>query len=245
MALSAGLAGIEWSATGHAPPGALKRAAEIRSMCQGEAIRVVSYGSYFYAGTGKDFLPTLATALALNAPLIRVWAGPRGVSPDQASAEAWTRCVKDLQLACDAAAEHNIAIGLEFHRLTLTEGDESTLRLLADAGRKNLRTYWQPLPGVTAEIAKRQLRALTPHLAHLHVFQWDEDLQRHPLFKGEAFWIDVLRTQVSASARECWALLEFLPGDDPCLLATEARALKVWLEQIDGSRSSRAAILPT
>jgi sugar phosphate isomerase/epimerase len=203
-----------------------------------------AYGSYFHAGTGQDFGPTLQTAVELGAPLIRVWAGPRGIAPAAASQALSTRCVQELQLACDAAAEHGIALGLEFHRLTLTEGERSTLYLLTEARRANLRTYWQPLPGVTSDMARRQLEALAPYLGHLHVFQWDEDLGRHPLREGEAFWRDVLQAQAPTLGVERWALLEFLPADDPALLPSEAGVLRAWLQRLASSpgRSDRPGL---
>lgn len=233
MAASSGLEGIEWSGGTHVPAGSLDSARHARTLCKDAGIEVVSYGSYFHAGIGQHFGPTMETALELGAPLIRVWAGPRGTAPDAAGEALRTRCVEELQAACDAAAEHGLLLGLEFHRQTLTEGEQSTLALLSSVDRSNLLTYWQPLPGVSARAAAQQLRGLAPFLAHLHVFQWDEKLERHPLETGERFWAEVLQSLPRRHAKvPTWALLEFLPHDDSAQLHAEACLLRNWLHAL-------------
>src|SRR5215211_4654031 len=82
LAAAAGLRGIEWGGDIHVPAGDLQAARRVRQLTADAGLQVLAYGSYFRFQPGTAFEPVLETALALGAPLIRVWAG------NQASAEA-------------------------------------------------------------------------------------------------------------------------------------------------------------
>ncbi len=81
----AGLSSIEWGGDVHVPQGDMKKAKEARKMTEEAGLVTAAYGSYYRVGcesikTGEkaDFKKTLETALELNTPVIRVWAGDRG-----------------------------------------------------------------------------------------------------------------------------------------------------------------------
>src|SRR5690349_14495097 len=84
VAADAGLVAVEWGGDVHVPVGALTVAEEVRTATTGAGLTVAAYGSYFTAGVSDpaQIGPTVATAHALGAPRIRIWAG------DQASARA-------------------------------------------------------------------------------------------------------------------------------------------------------------
>ncbi len=72
--LEAQVRGIEWGGDVHVPPGDLENARAVGQMTRDAGLQVAAYGSYFRCD-GSDFEPVLETALAVGAPLIRVWAG--------------------------------------------------------------------------------------------------------------------------------------------------------------------------
>src|SRR4051812_49693737 len=75
----ANLDAIEWGGDIHVPHGDTARAREVRTMTLDAGLAVAAYGSYYRAAVsdadGLPFARVLETAVALEAPTIRVWAG--------------------------------------------------------------------------------------------------------------------------------------------------------------------------
>jgi hypothetical protein len=93
------LVGVEWGGDVHVPHGDLARGEEVGRMTRDAGLAVAAYGSYFEVGEseaeGLSFASVLETALALGAPLIRVWAGRSG--PAQTDATTRQRIIADSQ----------------------------------------------------------------------------------------------------------------------------------------------------
>ena len=255
LAQQAGLGAIEWGGDVHVPPGDLVRARQVGCMTATAGLQVCAYGSYYRVGTGEgqDFKAVLSTALALGAPLIRVWAGQKGSR--ESSPADWERVAADSRLICDLAAREGLMVAYEFHGGTLTDTNESARRLLEMADHPALRCYWQPprgagLPhpcgcagGAETRSAGRAynidgLALVGPWLANLHVFHWISAaagsssgapvVTRRPLAEGSPDWPVYLREAVSGGKPRC-ALLEFVRDDRPEQLLEDAAVLKRWL----------------
>jgi 3-dehydroshikimate dehydratase len=239
LAAAAGLAGIEWGGDGHVPPGDRAAAADAARHTTGGGLRVASYGSYLFAEPGSiaGIGPVLDTAEVLGTDLVRVWC-PFGVEPgatDGARAEVATV----LATWAGAAAARGITLYLEYHGGTLTATAASTLDLLEAVGADNLTTAWQPAYWRTEGTGRDQathraeladLAALGPWLAHVHVYEWDGDLTRRPLATGAGHWPAALAAATEGRAGlDRFALIEFVAGDDPAVLAAEAATLRRWL----------------
>lgn len=225
---AAGLRSIEWGGDVHVPPGDRVRAAEIGRLTREAGLAVAAYGSYYRLGCGGgadgDFSAVLESAVELQAPSIRVWAGNR------ASADAdpgWRQAVADDALRCaDLAAEKNVCICYEFHGGTLTDSLESAVNLLEATRHPFVRTLWQPPTGSPVGANLVAIRTLAPRLAHVHVFHW-----------GPGGWNDRKSLADGAEAWKCYCdalrdvgfagdlLLEFVAGDEPAALAGEAAFL--------------------
>jgi sugar phosphate isomerase/epimerase len=132
-----------------------------------------------------------------------------------------------MQHICEKAEAAGIGIATEFHRGTLCNTAAATSRLLGAVNRPNLQTLWQPPVDLSTPEAAESLREVLPHLAHLHVFQWD-GTERRPLTEGEATWQEYLAI---AQDQARWALLEFVQGDDPTQLIADARTLQTWTKE--------------
>jgi hypothetical protein len=211
-AVTAGLEAIEWGADVHVPPGDIAAAERARAT----GLAVASYGSYFRAGDPlSGFDAVLTSARALGAPRIRIWAGRVGSAG--ASAAQRAAVAEGVRAAAELAGD--IEVALEFHGGTLTDEPASAAALLEAAGRA--RTYWQPPQGAPDDVALAGLRAVEPWLAALHVFSWWPRDERHPLAERSGLWLRAL-----ALAGDVDALLEFVPGDDPAVLAREAATLR-------------------
>ena len=225
LAADAGLRGVEWGGDVHAPPGDPEQLARVRHSTAQHGLSVASYGSYFRAGphTLSDFLPVLDAAVMLGAPRIRIWAGTAGA--EEAGADGWRDVVAATRAAARAAAEHGMELGFEFHGNTLTDSVDATLRLLDAVDAPNVTTYWQPPVDAPDEQAVAGLARLLDRVCALHVFSWWPGTHRLRLAERADLWREAFAVAAGAG-RPLDALLEFVPDNDPDLLAGETATLR-------------------
>jgi len=226
VALDCGFDGIEWGGDIHVPPGETALAREVRQATVDTGLSVLSYGSYYRLGGSDAFQPVLDTALALQADTIRVWAGTKGSARYRAKERA--RAVGDAQSIVDMAAAHGVTVAFEYHPNTLTDTAASALALLAEAGRGNVRSYWQPNPGLTHGENLAELTAILPwlHHVHVHVYRRPSDGVSLPLEDVLSQWRAYM-AKAKGSARA--AFIEFVKDDDPAQCARDAAHLKTLL----------------
>ncbi len=224
------LEGIEWGADVHAPPGDLENAREVGQMTRDAGLEVAAYGSYWRCDE-TPFEPILEAALALGAPLIRVWAGK--VDTRESTLEDWTQISQRLTAATAMARDAGVKVATEFHGGTLTSSGASALRLMQSSQQTQLSTLWQPLrrgPDFEAQIEENvaELHCVAPYLSNVHVYEWADDAegkrQRLSLSESTSWprYVEELR-QIGGTR---WLLLEFVPNDEPAILAREAAALR-------------------
>jgi sugar phosphate isomerase/epimerase len=217
---------MEWGGDVHCPHGDEAQARETAALTEKCGLRTAAYGSYYRVGepeTSLTFRKVLDSAVALRAPVIRVWAGTKGSAETDPSHRAWI--VRELRQIADSAAEQGVRIALEYHGGTLTDTCDAALALVEETGHANVRLLWQPAQGLAAEQAARDLRRVVPWLEHLHVFYWWPKAERHPLETGADRW----RTYFSVlkdEKREIPVLLEFVQGDSEDQLRRDAETLQ-------------------
>ena len=224
LAAMAGLTGIEWGGDVHVPHGDLAAAAKVAGLTERSGLAVSAYGSYYRLGhPGElDQRAVVASAARLGAPAIRVWAGRQGSAESDAGYRA---AVRDDALAlAGLAADAGITLVLEYHRNTLTDTRASTADLLAELRGAGVRALWQPQPERSLAENAEDLRVLLPDLANLHVFAWTPDRSRLPLSAHREQWEAWLAVAAQAPG-DRWASLEFVPGDDPVQVLTDAVTL--------------------
>ena len=224
IAERARLAAVEWGGDIHVPHGDLTAAARVAALSARAGLTVSAYGSYYRLGHSDDAEAVVATAARLGAPVIRVWAGRQG----SAAADAGYRArVRDDALRLAGLAD-GIGIVLEYHRDTLTDTRASTAALLEELRPAGVRSLWQPQPERSVEENTADLRALLPDLANLHVFAWNPDRSRLPLAAHRARWAAWLAVAAEAPG-DRYASLEFVLGDDPAQVHTDAATLHTLL----------------
>ena len=225
LCLENNLRTIEWGGDIHVPHGVEDIAARVGDMTRAAGLSVAGYGSYYRLGNGAgpDFAEVLASARALGAPVIRVWAGNQG-SVDTSVATR-QRIAADALRCADLAGAEGIAIAYEFHANTLTDTTSSALDLLEATGHPFIKTLWQPPHGLTVEECVRSLAAIASRLQHLHVFHWWPDGSRRlALHEGKERW----RTYIDELRRlgpGCPLLIEFVRDDNPAVLMQDASTL--------------------
>jgi sugar phosphate isomerase/epimerase len=220
----AGLQGIEWGGDVHVPHGSLQRAREVLQRTVDAGLEVSSYSSYYQVG-GVDpslrFESVLDTALALQAKVVRVWAG------DRASAAAdetwWDRVIEDARRIAAIAAQAGVTLAFEYHEDTITDTSASACKLLTAIGCSNFRSYWQPPLNLAHEACLSGLREISPWLSHVHVFH-NLDGSLAPLAAGSAEWAQYMAA-IQAVPGDRYGLLEFVKGETPSQFLADAQAL--------------------
>jgi hypothetical protein len=227
----AGLAGIEWGGDVHVPHGDVACAREVYQRTVDAGLTVCSYGSYYRAGTGEPpaFEAVIESALALHAPLVRVWAGRRGSA--NADAAYWTAVVEDSKRILALAQQAGLGVAYEYHANTLTDTNASALCLLgevaadgpADDPNAGLSSYWQRLEAMDEPTRLEGLRAVLPWLSHVHV-----QPDGRPLVESAEAWHARLEI-VRGSGRDHYALIEYFRYDGPEAFLRDAAAYAKWL----------------
>ena len=238
LVAEAGLAGIEWGGDIHCPHGDTGSAAQAGAMTRDAGLAVSSYGSYYRAGRpveGKDTPPfgaALASAVAMEAPLIRIWAGGHGSDAAEASEAHRAEVADDTRRIADLAASVGVRIAFEYHAGSLTDTLESALRLLAAIDRDNVGCYWQPPFGAAKSDNLTAIEALADKLANVHVFCWQtapgDKIDHRPLAEGQGDWTDYF-AEIAAVPGDRWALLEFVRDGSEDHYRRDAATLRKWL----------------
>jgi 3-dehydroshikimate dehydratase len=231
LVAQAQLQAIEWGGDVHVPHGNLQVARDVQTLTRNAGLAVAAYGSYYRVGhsesEGDSFQAVLDTALALGAPVIRVWAGKK----DSGEADHnYRRLVtEDLQRICDMAAQAGVTVATEFHRGTLTDTAASARQLLLETEHPNVKTLWQPRVNARIPEAMADLERVLPWLAHIHVFQW-RGTQRRALAEGDEAWALYLGLADDVALVRS-ALIEFVRNDDPQQFLHDAQTLRRWCGQ--------------
>ena len=195
----ADLHAVEWSENWHIPAGDTALARDLRERTLAQGAEIAAYGSYYRLGQNsdpaKDFLPTLQSAAALGAPLIRIWGG--GTASSELDAD--TR--KELATG--------IKVALEWHKNTVTDTNESGLSFLGEAAADNLYCLWQPTVALNMDerCAGLDMLEARGRLLNLHVYYWLEG-KRRPFAEGLDEWRRYLQ-HVNRNEKR-YGLLEFV-----------------------------------
>jgi len=247
LAATAGLEGMEWASKSHVPVGDLPIAEQVKTETEGAGLAVTSYGTYYRVGSGEDFSPLLETALALGAPLIRVWAGQKDYA--KSSPEEIGHIVDETLRLGDLCDTVGVKIGFEYHDGTLTSRNAGATAFASLVEHPAVRFYWQPLKGFSPDYCLAGLETLKPRLAHVHVFHWTfgspeantldpekheptaETLFIHPLEDGRDMWEAYLRPLAEDSS-EHWALLEFTKDNSVESFRKDAVTLRTMIERV-------------
>ena len=229
----AGLDGIEWGGDIHVPAGDLAAARSAAALCREAGLEVLSYGSYFRAGESEDFAPVLASAQALGAPVIRIWAGAKPF--EESDPAEFSALASRIRAAGELAAAAGIRIGLEYHRGTATQTKEGAVVLLQAVNLPNVGCYWQPNPDIAFEEQLAELRALRPWLMTLHIFNWSAGNAAHPLSEGAAAWTAYLAEAQNAPGPHD-LILEFVKDEQDSAFRDDAAALLSWIRKPDTAK---------
>jgi hypothetical protein len=204
---------------------------------------VAAYGSYYkfqdvidHAGLedGPEWSSVLESAQALQAPLIRVWAGTQG-SQDTDEKTRQT-IVERTRVIADDAERCGIQIGFEFHRNTLTDTNESARQLLNEVNHANVKSLWQPPNGASYDYCLEGLQLVSPELGNIHCFHWGPDgsSDKRTLSEGADRWRGYLRhiARLTEEDEPRHVLIEFVRDGTDESLVDDAATLRAWIDTV-------------
>ncbi len=232
----AGLGAIEWSEGHHLEAGNFSAGDELRKETEEAGIKIVALGSYYRLGTEENsreaFEKRIVSAKALGTDLIRIWAG---TEPSAAVDDGYFhRMAAEAGDIAARAAEEGIRIAFEWHKNTLTDTNESAMRLMESLeNRKNVYCLWQPTVALSEDERVRGIKLLGDRLANLHVYHWQEGIRR-PLEEGRENWSRYFRAVDGEGDR--YALMEFVMEDSKEQFLDDARVLNSWINLLNDNK---------
>ena len=185
IAAKAKLSFIEWGGDVHVKPGDFDAVKEAKALMKKHRLVCKAYGSYYRVGDNDlpAFDVICKTAAALGAARVRVWLGRKG--SDETTAEERTALIEETRALADIAARYSLDLAFEFHGKTFNDNGVSSAEFIAECGKSNVKTYWQPLAfGDNAD----NLERVAKYVAAVHVFFWNEQNERFPLKDGIDEW---------------------------------------------------------
>lgn len=230
LVASAGMKGIEWGGDVHVPPGDIERAKRVGELTRDAGLEVAGYGSYLFARDQEGeaplaFEPVLEAALALGAPVIRIWGGSLTI---EKSGDYFKEVVDRSREAAEAAASVGIKVAYEFHQNTFTETLEGAMALMDAVDHPNIYSYWQPPHGSDLQQRLKEIETLKDRLLWIHMFHWGmAERQPYPRL-GLNQGVDVWKPCLDAVARlpgDRFALLEFVCDDSVEQFQADAKIL--------------------
>lgn len=238
LVAEAQLEGIEWGGDVHVPPGRFSEARRARALTEEAGLAVSAYGSYYRFDDcnseshdeGPEVEAVLDTAEALGTQNIRVWVGRAGSA---AASSDWWRTVVDRSKSMGTLAEkRGMKIGFEFHDNTLTDTNESTVRLLDEIDHPAVKTFWQTHLCVGHAYRLEGLKSLIGQVSSVHCNYFAEDgwPHMHALSEGEDEWMDYLQV-LAGSGQQHWISIEHVKDNAIEQFREDAEVLKEWLSR--------------
>jgi 3-dehydroshikimate dehydratase len=154
----------------------------------------------------------LEHARKLKSRAIRVFTGKTGSA--NATTAQWERAVRCLQQLADQSNDDRVLWACETHPNNLMDDVESSLRLMREVNRENVRLIFQP--STFGEDYLRALDLLGPFICHVHATNHKDD-QRTALDGGDMDYRGIV-AGLRRFSFEGFISVEWM-GDDPETMA--------------------------
>lgn len=141
-AREAGAAGVEWTDDGFIQAGDLPRAADAMIATLRAGLSTVSFAATYRAGIhGRAaFGKALDSARELNAPMLRIWSGPKELTTDGAF-------VDEARRLGDEAGSRGVGLCFGIARGSTLDGVAKAARLLGAVDHPFVKLAWEPCSG--------------------------------------------------------------------------------------------------
>lgn len=195
---------IEWGGDIHVRSVAdAKRAKEL---CSKAGIRINSYASYYRVGckNAGEWKKICEIASAMGARSVRVWLGK--ADSEKTDEGTYINLVEDTKSICAVADGYGLIVCPECHDNTFNNNTDAFLKIHADVGCDNFRTYFQSRYKRLEYDLDRIERTL-PFIETIHVSYSEQSREQFPKFKPT--YIDSLLSKMKKSGFDGNILIEY------------------------------------
>ncbi len=195
---------IEWGGDKHVKSVADARRA--KELCDKAGIRINSYGSYYRVGCkdAVEWKKICEISSTMGARSVRVWLGK--ADSEKTDEATYMNLVEDTKSICAVAAEYGLIVCPECHDNTFNNNTDAFLKIYADVGCDNFRTYFQSRYKRQQYDLDRIERTM-PHIETVHISYSEQSREQFPKFNPT--YIDALLDKIKQSGFDGNILIEY------------------------------------
>ena len=203
-AVRSGIDCIEWGGDIHVK--SVDDAKRAKELCDKANIRINSYASYYRVGckNADEWKRICEISGAMGAKSVRVWLGR--ADSEKTDEATYKSIVEDAQSICAVAAEYNLLVCPECHDNTYNNNTDAFLKIHADIGCDNFRTYFQSRYK-RLEYDLDRLERTLPYTETVHISYSEQSREQFPKFKPA--YIDTLLDKIKKSGFDGNVLIEY------------------------------------
>ena len=195
---------IEWGGDIHVR--SVEDAKRAKELCDKAGIRINSYGSYYRVGckNADEWKEICEIASAMGARSVRVWLGK--ADSEKTDEATYKNLAEDMKSICTIAKEYGLIVCPECHDNTFNNNTDALLKIQADVGCDNFRTYFQSRYKRLEYDLDRIERTL-PFIETIHISYSEQSREQFPKFNPT--YIDVLLDKIKKSGFDGNLLIEY------------------------------------
>ncbi len=239
-ASKAGVHAIEWSCDAGLEPGNITQAESLMMATLRAGLSSASYASLYRVGVHSEvaFGALLATARALHAPIVRLWAGNKSPSPEK-DAEDFSASVRGL---ADRAAEVGVTLCFGMGKGSALDSYERARLLLEAADHPFVKLCWEPLPGSSFDGAMEAFSSLVGRVGILCA-RSSGTPRDNILLRDKAedwlLYLDAFDEQGGAPDMARYVVIRAFKDGRPESLADDVKLVRHWAEKLRRYRRRR------
>lgn len=203
-------------------------------------LSTASYSTLFRAGVHdpRKFADILATARALQAPSVQLWAGTKSDS----IASDTKRFAAVVPRLADMGAREGIALCFGMGRGSAIDTYERATALIGALDHPFIKLCWEPLPGASFDTAMEAFSVLSGRVGLLCARSSGPVDQNHLLRDKAEDWLlylDALDEQGGSPDMARYVVIRSFKDGTAASLADDARLINTWSEKLRRYRRRR------
>lgn len=204
IAVDAKIDCIEWGGDKHIKSVADARRA--KELCDKACIRINSYASYYRVGckNAAEWKKICEISSAMGARSVRVWLGR--ADSEKTDGATYKAIVEDMKYICTVAKEYGLIVCPECHDNTFNNNTDAFLKIHAEVGCDNFKTYFQSRYRRLEYDLDRIERTL-PYIETVHISYSEQSREQFPKF--DPTYIDALLDKIKQSGFDGNILIEY------------------------------------
>lgn len=228
---------MEWSCDGFVDRGDDSTAADLMLKTLKAGISIASYSTLFRIGWHSldEFDKLLRTARNLQAPLVRLWAGPRSTGCYEERRQADAAFEEQARRLGDLAGQQGITLCLSPANNSLLFSRERVANLITAINHPFVKVAWEPSADLSFDDSMQCFGRLSGHVGMIVSRQHSRDGTIHSLVERDEDWslyLDAFDEQGGDPDMVRYVVIRAIREDKPESLAADVVLLKYYSEQL-------------